>query len=102
MTLVSATHASLSLRAFMMRAHMANRIIGRCLGLGHPPPLGIPLEGGGGGFNGQMAMTYVSGIPRGNPKPPFLSDQHRKWSTVKKAGESATFALLRPLSARQR
>ena len=39
---------------------------------------------------------------RGNPKPPFLSDQHRKWSTVVLAGESVTFALLRPLSARQR
>ena len=39
---------------------------------------------------------------RGNPKPPFLSDQYRKLSTVVWGGESVTFALLRPLSARQR
>ena len=42
------------------------------------------------------------GIGRGNPKPTFLSDQYRKWSTVVLGGESVTFALLRPLSARQR
>ena len=57
---------------------------------------------GGRPGNGAPLRARGASSFRGNPKPPFLSDQHRKWSTVVLAGESVTFALLRPLSARQR
>jgi hypothetical protein len=43
----------------------------------------------------------LRGFDRANPKPPFLSDQMSEVEHGEKAGESVTFALLRPLLARQ-
>ena len=44
-----------------------------------------------------VMMPSLASTSRGNPKPPFLSDQMSEVEHGEKAGESVTFALLRPL-----